>query len=192
MKTYIKYDINVACRTIVQEQLARLGIDYELQELGEIVINKNVPEAVFTELQANLKRYGIDILNDQKSQLIQRIKNTIVEMVEQDKLPSSKISYYLAERLRMNYSYISAVFSEYTYTSIENYIILQKIERTKKLLLQELSLTEISYLLNYSSVAHLSGQFKKMTGLSPSAFKKIIVERKRIAHNFNPTRYGKS
>lgn len=192
MKTYIKYDINVACRTIVQEQLARLGIDYELQELGEIVINKNVPEAVFTELQANLKRYGIDILNDQKSQLIQRIKNTIVEMVEQDKLPSSKISYYLAERLRMNYSYISAVFSEYTYTSIENYIILQKIERTKKLLLQEFSLTEISYLLNYSSVAHLSGQFKKMTGLSPSAFKKIIVERKRIAHNFNPTRYGKS
>jgi YesN/AraC family two-component response regulator len=90
----------------------------------------------------------------------------------------------LAERLQMNYSYISAVFSEYTHMSIENYIILQKIERTKKLLLQELSLTEISYLLNYSSVAHLSGQFKKMTGLSPSAFKKIIGERKRIAHNY--------
>lgn len=187
MKTYIKYDINVACRTIVQEQLARLGIDYELQDLGEIVIKKDVPEAVFAELQANLKRYGIDILNDQKSQLIQRIKNTIVEMVGQDKLPNSKISYYLAERLRMNYSYISAVFSEYTHTSIENYIILQKIERTKKLLLQDLSLTEISYLLNYSSVAHLSGQFKKMTGLSPSAFKKIISARKRIAHNIKTT-----
>lgn len=103
-------------------------------------------------------------------------------MVGRDKLPMSKISCYLAERLQMNYNYISAVFSEYTHTSIENYIILQKIERAKKLLLQELSLTEISYLLSYSSVAHLSGQFKKVTGLSPSAFKKIISERKKIAY----------
>lgn len=180
MKTYIKYDINVACRTIVQEQLLQLGIDYELQDLGEIVIKKPVSEELFKVLQANLKRYGIDVLNDQKSQLIQRIKNTIMEMIEQDKLPASKISYYLAERLNMNYSYISTIFSEYTHSSIENYIILQKIERTKKLLLQDFSLTEISYLLNYSSVAHLSGQFKKTTGLSPSVFKKIIDQRKRM------------
>ncbi|MBA9073487.1 YesN/AraC family two-component response regulator [Flavobacterium gossypii] len=181
-KTYIKYDINAACRAIMQEQLAGLGIDYELEELGEIVIKKKVPPAIFMTLQANLKRYGIDILDDQKSQLIQRIKNTIIDMVGRDKLPSSKISHYLAERLQMNYNYISAVFSEHTHTSIENYIILQKIERAKKLLLHDLSLTEISHLLSYSSVAHLSGQFKKMTGLSPSAFKKIISERKKIAH----------
>ncbi|MCY1476155.1 DNA-binding transcriptional regulator MelR [compost metagenome] len=181
-KTYIKYDINAACRAIMQEQLADLGIDYELEELGEIVIKKKVPPAIFMTLQANLKRYGIDILDDQKSQLIQRIKNTIIDMVGRDKLPSSKISHYLAERLQMNYNYISAVFSEHTHTSIENYIILQKIERAKKLLLHDLSLTEISHLLSYSSVAHLSGQFKKMTGLSPSAFKKIISERKKIAH----------
>ena len=179
MKIYIKYDINVACRTIMQEQLTNLGISYELQDLGEIVITKPVPESVFSELQENLKRYGIDVLNDQKSQLIQRIKNTIIEMVEQDKLPASKISYYLSEKLHMNYSYLSNLFSEYTSSSIENYIILQKIERTKKLLLQELSLTEISYMLNYSSVAHLSGQFKKTTGLSPSVFKKIIDGRKK-------------
>ena len=179
MKIYIKYDINVACRTIVQEQLAKLGIAYDLQELGEIQIAQIVPPEVLSELQVNLKRYGIDILNDQKSQLIQRIKNTIIDMISQDKLPASKISLYLAEKMNMNYSYISTLFSEYTHSSIENYIILQKIERAKKLLLQELSLTEISYMLNYSSVAHLSGQFKKTTGLSPSVFKKIINGRKR-------------
>ena len=179
MKIYIKYDINVACRTIVQEQLAKLGIEYDLQDLGEIQIPNGIPSEVFAQLQENLKRYGIDILNDQKSQLIQRIKNTIIEMINQDKLPASKISLYLAEKMNMNYSYISTLFSEFTHSSIENYIILQKIERAKKLLLQELSLTEISYMLNYSSVAHLSGQFKKTTGLSPSVFKKIIDGRKR-------------
>ena len=130
-------------------------------------------------MQANLKRYGIDILSDQKSQLIQRIKNVIMDMIGREKLPASKISLYLAEKMNMNYSYISTLFSEYTHSSIENYIILQKIEKAKKLLLQELSLTEISYILNYSSVAHLSGQFKKTTGLSPSVFKKIIDGRKR-------------
>lgn len=179
MKIYIKYDINVACRTIVQEQLAKLGIEYDLQDLGEIQIPNGIPPEVFAQLQENLKRYGIDLLNDQKSQLIQRIKNTIIEMINQDKLPASKISLYLAEKMNMNYSYISTLFSEFTHSSIENYIILQKIERAKKLLLQELSLTEISYMLNYSSVAHLSGQFKKTTGLSPSVFKKIIDGRKR-------------
>jgi len=181
-KTYIRYDINRACQTILQEQLEELGIGYEVEDLGEIIIQKNVPAPLFLALRNNLQRYGIDLLNDQKGQLIQRIKNTIIEMVGRDKLPMSKISCYLAERLQMNYNYISAVFSEYTHTSIENYIILQKIERAKKLLLQELSLTEISYLLSYSSVAHLSGQFKKVTGLSPSAFKKIISERKKIAY----------
>jgi YesN/AraC family two-component response regulator len=179
MKIYIKYDINVACRTILQEQLTKLGIAYDLQDLGEIQIAEVLSPDVLAALQQNLKRYGIDILNDQKSQLIQRIKNTIIEMINQDKLPASKISLYLAEKMNMNYSYISTLFSEYTHSSIENYIILQKIERAKKLLLQEISLTEISYMLNYSSVAHLSGQFKKTTGLSPSVFKKIIDGRKR-------------
>lgn len=179
MKIYIKYDINVACRMIVQEQLERLGINYIIQDLGEIQIGDNIPDHLMIELQINLKRYGIDTLSDQKSQLIQRIKNTILEMINQDKLPASKISLYLAEKLQMNYSYVSTLFSEYTHSSIENFIIMQKIERAKKLLLQEVSLTEISYLLNYSSVAHLSGQFKKTTGLSPSVFKKIIDGRKK-------------
>lgn len=179
MKIYIKYDINAACRTIVQDELINLGIVYDFQDSGEIQISDVIQPEIFVQLQENLKRYGIDILNDQKSQLIQRIKNTIIDMIHQDKLPVSKISLYLSEKINMNYSYISTLFSEFTHSSIENYIILQKIERAKKLLLQEISLTEISYLLNYSSVAHLSGQFKKTTGLSPSVFKKIIDGRKR-------------
>lgn len=179
MKIYIKYDINAACRAIVQDQLIKLGIVYDFQDSGEIQIPDGIQPEIFIQLQENLKRYGIDILNDQKSQLIQRIKNTIIDMIHQDKLPASKISLYLSEKINMNYSYISTLFSEFTHSSIENYIILQKIERAKKLLLQEISLTEISYLLNYSSVAHLSGQFKKTTGLSPSVFKKIIDGRKR-------------
>ena len=179
MKIYIKYDINVACRTVVQEQLEKLGIKFDLHESGEVQILETISPEDNLQLQANLKRYGIDILSDQKSQLIQRIKNAIMDMIGRDKLPASKISLYLAEKMNMNYSYISTLFSEYTHSSIENYIILQKIEKAKKLLLQELSLTEISYILNYSSVAHLSGQFKKTTGLSPSVFKKIIDGRKR-------------
>jgi len=180
MKIYIKYDLTLTCRAIMQEQLEMLGIAYEASDNGEIAISKSVPETLFLKLQHNLKKYGIDVLNDQKSQLIQRIKNTIIDMVEMEKLPVSKVSYYLSEKLRMNYSYLSNLFSEYTASSIENFIIIQKIERTKKLLLQELSLTEIAYMLNYSSVAHLSGQFKKTTGLSPSVFKKIINSRKML------------
>ncbi|RRJ93993.1 helix-turn-helix domain-containing protein [Flavobacterium macacae] len=179
MKIYIKYDINVACRTILQEQLEKLGIHFDMNESGEIQVLEVISLEDNIQLQANLKRYGIDILSDQKSQLIQRIKNVIMDMIGREKLPASKISLYLAEKMNMNYSYISTLFSEYTHSSIENYIILQKIEKAKKLLLQELSLTEISYILNYSSVAHLSGQFKKTTGLSPSVFKKIIDGRKR-------------
>lgn len=179
MKIYIKYDINVACRTILQEQLEKLGIHFDMNESGEIQVLEVISPEDNIQLQANLKRYGIDILSDQKSQLIQRIKNVIMDMIGREKLPASKISLYLAEKMNMNYSYISTLFSEYTHSSIENYIILQKIEKAKKLLLQELSLTEISYILNYSSVAHLSGQFKKTTGLSPSVFKKIIDGRKR-------------
>ena len=182
MKIYIKYDINTTCRTIIKEQLGRLGIEHELKDLGELII-KPQPEAVLETLKDNLNRYGIELVLDAKSQLIQRIKNVIAELVDHDRLPVSKISHYISERLGMNYCYISTFFSENTHSSIERYIILQKIEKAKKLLLQELSLTEISYMLNYSSVAHLSGQFKKTTGLSPSVFKRIIDKRKNAILN---------
>lgn len=182
MKLYVKYDINLACRIIMQEQLERLAIKYELLEFGEIEINDSVSDESFTELQNSLERYGIEIINNQKSQLVQRIKDTIIEMIyEKDKLPTSTISNYLADKLNLSYGYIANVFSEYTYTSIENFIIIQKIERAKKLIVEDgLTLTEVSYKLNYSSVAYLSAQFKKVTGLTPSMFKRIVDRRRNL------------
>ncbi|MDB5229088.1 MAG: AraC family transcriptional regulator, partial [Bacteroidota bacterium] len=119
-------------------------------------------------------------VDNQKSTLVQKIKDTIIEMVWlEEKLPTSKISSYIAEKLNHSYGYLSNLFSEVTYTSIENYIIIQKIERAKQMIIgDELTLTEISYRLNYSSVAHLSTQFKKTTGLTPSAFQRIIKKRR--------------
>ncbi len=182
MKLYIKYDINLACRVIIQEQLESLDIKYNLLEYGEIEIDDNTPNDLLSELQKNLSRYGIEIVNSQKSQLVQKIKDTIIEMIyEKDKLPSSTISNYLSDKLNLSYGYIANVFSEHTYTSIENFIIIQKIERAKKLIVEEdLTLTEVSYKLNYSSVAYLSAQFKKVTGLTPSLFKRIVERRRNI------------
>jgi len=185
MKLYIKYDINMACRVIVQEQLEKLNIKYNLLEFGEIEIIDNISEENLSELQNSLSRYGIEIINNQKSQLVQRIKDTIIEMIyEKDKLPLSTISNYLSDQLSLSYGYIANIFSEYTYTSIENFIIIQKIERAKKLIIEDgLTLTEISYKLNYSSVAYLSAQFKKVTGLTPSMFKRIVDRRRSILNN---------
>lgn len=184
MRLYIKYDGIVACRVILQEQLERLNIKHKLLELGEIEISNSVSDADFAELQASLNRYAIYIVSNEKSQLIQRIKDTIVEMIyENDKLPAITISQYLSDKLNLSYGYITNVFTENTYSSIENFIIIQKIERAKKLILEDqLTLTEVSYKLNYSSVAYLSSQFKKVTGLTPSAFKRIVDKRRNLSN----------
>tara|TARA_R110000868_G_scaffold15044_2_gene69085 strand:- start:2266 stop:2820 length:555 start_codon:yes stop_codon:yes gene_type:complete len=183
MKLYIKYDGIVACRVILQEQLERLDIKYQLLELGEIEISGVVPPDVMAELQQSLNRYSIFIVDNEKSQLIQRIKDTIVQMIyENEKLPSVTISQYLSDKLNFSYGYITNIFTEHTYSSIENFIIIQKIERAKKLIIEEqLTLTEVSYKLNYSSVAYLSSQFKKVTGLTPSAFKRIVDKRRNLS-----------
>jgi AraC-like DNA-binding protein len=184
MRLYVKYDGIVACRVILQEQLERLNIKHKLLELGEIEISNIVSDADFAELQASLSRYAIYIVNNEKSQLIQRIKDTIVEMIyENDKLPAVTISQYLSDKLNLSYGYITNIFTENTYSSIENFIIIQKIERAKKLIVEDqLTLTEVSYKLNYSSVAYLSSQFKKVTGLTPSAFKRIVDKRRNLSN----------
>lgn len=185
MKLYIKYDGIVACRVILQEQLERLNIKHKLLDLGEIEISNSVSNESFAELQASLNKYSIFIVDNEKSQLIQKIKDAIVEMIyENDKLPSITISQYLAEKLNFSYGYLTNIFSEHTYSSIENFIIIQKIERAKKLIIEdELTLTEVSYKLNYSSVAYLSSQFKKVTGLTPSSFKRIVDKRRSLSNN---------
>lgn len=183
MKLYFKFDINVICKTILQEQLEKLGLEYDVLSFGEVNVRKNITEEKQQELADALNKYGIQIVENQKSILVQKIKDTIAEMVfSDDDTTNFKSSVYLAEKLNLSYGYISNIFSEVTYTSIENFIIIQKIERVKQLLLiNELTLTEIAYKLSYSSVAHLSTQFKNITGLTPSAFQRIIVKRRNIS-----------
>lgn len=180
MKLFFKFDINHICKTVLQEQLEELEIKYDVLGFGEVLIKSAVSDEQLENLSNKLGIYGIEVVENQKSILVQKIKDTIVEMVYSDNDTTSlKSSVYLSEKLNHSYGYISNLFSEVTYTSIENYIIIQKIERVKQLLLiNELTLTEIAYKLNYSSVSHLSTQFKNITGLTPSAFQRIIAKRR--------------
>jgi len=170
----VKFDVNVAFPAILKDQLERSGLDFRIGDFGEVELFTEDREKI-AEAKEMLQKFGIHLVDSPKEQLVQKIKNVIAEMIEMDQMPVSKISCYIAEKMGMNYSYLSTFFSEQTHTSIENYIILQKVEKAKQLLVQDYSLTDISYMLNYSSVAHLSGQFKKMTGLTPTVFKKIIA-----------------
>lgn len=180
MKLNIKYDINIACKVILQEHLDRLNVPYEIIGFGEIEIKGKISTEQFKAFEVSTKRYGIEIIDDPKNVLVQKIKDTITEMVYlEDKLPSSKISAYIADKLNHSYGYLSNLFSEVTYSSIANFIILQKIERAKQLIVEgKLTLTEVAWQLSYSSVAHLSNQFKKTTGITPTMFQRIVKRRK--------------
>lgn len=175
----IKYDINLACKIILQEHLAKIGIPFEITGLGEIRVTGNISSEQYEKLEKSIKKYGIEIIDNPKTALVQRIKEVIIEMVYMnEKLPDSRISAYISTKLNLSYSYLSKIFTEVTYTSIENYMILQRIERVKQLIIEEnLTFTEVAWKLNYSSVAHLSNQFKKTTGLTPTVFQRIIERR---------------
>jgi len=182
MNLYIKYDMPVTCKRILQDVLDKFQLDYSMSSFWEIEIREDLSGQKLSELSSGLNNYGIEIVESHKSILVQKIKDAIIEMVYmEDKLPLSKTSSYLADKLKHRYGYISNLFSEVTYTSIENFIILQKIERAKQLLItNELTITEIAWKLNYSSVAHLSNQFKNVTGLTPSMFQRIINKRRML------------
>ncbi len=180
MRVCIKYDSDFICRAVLKEQFEELGIPFNIHSLGELEINEYLSAEQRSALIAALKKYGIEIIDDPKMALVQRIKYAIDDMLEDDMAKLQKISTYLADKLNYSYTYLSNLFSESTYTSIENFIILRKVDHAKELITNtDLTLTEIAYRLNYSSVAHLSGQFKKTTGLTPTAFQKIIEKRKQ-------------
>lgn len=168
------------CKMIVKDELAKLGLHYVLVELGEADVKEDLSAEQREELKNALLKSGLELMEDQKAKLIEKIKNVIVEMVHYaDEPPKLKNSDYISQKLNHDYTYLANLFSETTGTTIEHYIIAHKIERVKELLLyDELNLTEISYKLNYSSVAHLSTQFKKITGLTPSYFKKLRQKRR--------------
>lgn len=163
----------------VKAELDKLGLHYRLVELGEVEIEENITAGQIDQLKIALLKSGLELMDDKKAMLIEKIKNVIVEMVHyEDELPKTKNSDYISKKLSHNYNYLSNLFSEAAGTTIEHYIILHKIERAKELIIyDELSLTEIAWRLNYSSVAHLSNQFKKITGLTPSFFKKLKSKR---------------
>lgn len=181
MKIFVKFDFNTVCMKILEEKLTESGLKYKIKGFGEVEFLENFSAKDQKALSERLSDYGMQIIENQKTVLVQKIKDTIVHMVRSEENIHVKASVYLAEKLGHSYGYLSNIFSEVTYSSIENYIILQKIEYAKQLLVMEnFSLTDVSNRLNYSSVAHLSTQFKNTTGITPSQFQKIVNKRREI------------
>jgi AraC-like DNA-binding protein len=185
MKLYIKYMVSLRCKIMVQEELKKLGLHYVIVDLGMVEILEDISQYQREELKKNLLKSGLELLDDKKSILIEKIKAVITEIIHfSDELQQENFSDIISKKLGYNYTYLANTFSEIKGITIQQFIIIHKIERVKELLLyEELNLTEISYKLNYSSVAHLSNQFKKITGLSPSFYKQLKQKRKQNLEN---------
>jgi AraC-like DNA-binding protein len=170
---------------IVKSEFEKLGLHYIMVELGEAEIMEYLSEEQQNQLNINLKKSGFEIMDDTRSILVEKIKNSIIELVHySDKQLKINLSDYLSEKLDYNYTYLANLFSENQGTSIEHFSLAHKIERVKELLVyDELNITEIAYKLHYSSVSHLSNQFKKMTGLTPSHYKRLKNKRRKPLEN---------
>lgn len=180
MKIFTKFDYNTVCKKVLEDKLGNLDLKYRIIAFGEVEFLEKIPSEKMKLLKKDLEEYGITIIENQKTVLIEKIKETIMEMVSSDEPLNVKASVYLSEKLSHSYGYLSNLFSEITFSSIENYIMLQKIERAKSLIIKDnLTLTEVAYKLNYSSVAHLSTQFKNITGITPSQFQRIISKEEK-------------
>ena len=171
---------------MVKSELEKLGLHYINVDLGEAEIMEDVSAEQLAELNIALRKSGLELMDDKKSILIEKIKNVIVEYVHYSDLEPLKVNFsdHLAKKLNHDYTYLSNLFSEVQGTTIEHFVIIHKIERVKELLVyDELNLTEIAYKLHYSGVAHLSTQFKKITGLTPSHFKQLKNKRRGNLEN---------
>ena len=177
--------VSQRCKLLVKDELMKLGIEHVAIDLGIIELSNPITAEQKTVLSANLIKSGLELLDDKKSILIEKIKTLVIEMIhyaESDTVSKNKFSVYLAETIGYDYTYLSTIFSEVKGITIEQYIITNKIERVKELILyNELNLSEIARKLHYSSVAHISAQFKKVTGLTPSFFKHLAENKRRIA-----------
>ncbi|MCH8495022.1 MAG: AraC family transcriptional regulator [Balneolales bacterium] len=160
---------------MVRSELEKLGLTCISVDLGVVEIKEDMTSEQLQDFSANLNKAGLEVLDDKKNILVEKIKSVIIEMVHySDEFPKVNDSDYISQKLKYDYTYLSNTFSEVKGITIQQYIILHKIEKVKELILyDELNLTEIAYKLNYSSVAHLSNQFKKMTGLTPTYFKSL-------------------
>jgi AraC-like DNA-binding protein len=180
MKLYIKYMVSNRCKMLVKEELKKIGLHYVFVDLGIVDVMEDLNQQQREQFRMALHTAGLELMDDKKAMLIEKIKNVIIEMVHySDELPRINFSDYLSEKLSYDYTYLANLFSEIQGTTIEKFTINHKIERVKELIFyDELSITEIAWRMNYSSVAHLSNQFKKVTGLSPSHFKHLNIKRR--------------
>jgi AraC-like DNA-binding protein len=181
MKLYIKNMVCSRCKMVVKSEFEKLGLPTISVELGEVELEKEISDEQKEVLLENLQVLGFDLIDDKKTKTVERIKNLIVDLVHHKNNDLKiNLSDYLAENLNQDYNSLSNLFSEIENTTIEKYFISQKIEKVKELLIyNELSLSEIADILNYSNVAHLSNQFKKITGFTPTSFKQL-KDKKRI------------
>lgn len=181
MKLYVKYMVSHRCKMMVKKELEKLGLHCIIVDLGIVEIAEDITSQQREQLGINLKKSGLELLDTKRSILVENIKIVIIEMIHYSD-GECKVNYsdFISQKLGYDYTYLANVFSEVKGITIQQFIILNKIERAKELILyDELSQKEIAYRLNYSSVSHLSNQFKKITGLTPAFYKKIASKRRR-------------
>jgi AraC-like DNA-binding protein len=185
MNIYIKYMVSQRCKMMVKSELQKLGLNYVIVNLGMVELMEEIVPEQREQLKINLKKSGLELLDDKRSILVEKIKAIITEMIHySDEEPKVNYSEFISEKLGYDYTYLANVFSEVKGITIQQFIILNRIERIKELLLyDEMTLSEISYKLNYSSAAHLSNQFKKMTGLTPTYYKYLKQMRNKNLEN---------
>jgi len=180
MKLFIKYMVSQRCKMVVKEELKKMGLHYMVVDLGEVEIMETLQDTQWQTLKEALMVSGLELMDDKRTILIEKIIHVIMEMIHvSEELPIVNYSNHISEKLNYDYTYLSNLFTEIKGITIQQFIILHKIERIKELIIyDEFNITEIAWKMNYSSVAHLSNQFKKITGFSPTHFKQLKQKRR--------------
>ncbi len=186
MKLHIKNMISHRCKIVVKQELKKLGLRHLNVDLGQVEVTGTITEQQHRNLKFNLLALGLEVMDDKRDILVERIVTVVMDMIHDDDLPQANYSDIISEKLDYDYTYLSKIFSQEKGITLQQFIINLKVERVKDLLLcEELNLTEISRKLHYSSVGHLSNQFKKVTGYSPTAY-----EQQHLIRNVNPESAG--
>ncbi|MCE7054664.1 AraC family transcriptional regulator [Algoriphagus sp. AGSA1] len=186
MKLVLGFQIHTVIKQVVERELKDLDIKYKYHNSSHIELLEEIPSTLYQKLKNSLGEYGIHLKETPRDQFIQKVKDSVIEIVYGDTYQTVNTSNLIAEKLNLSYGYIANTFSAHTLNTLENYIILQKIERAKAMILSdEYTLTEIAYKLNYSSVGHLSSQFKKITGLTSTTFLRIVKQKNSLLTSYD-------